>query len=91
MAALGKAIPLITREKVCKVSIATQTVNMAFDPETPSANQNGTVLEAVTKDQVNTGLTGQIRYRVSDKNLYASIFGVKRPIVHMIVDNTLTS
>ncbi len=71
-------------ERVLKVSVATQTVNMAFDPETPSANQEGTVLEAVTKDQLNTGLTGQIRYRVSEKNLYAYLFGVKRPIVHVM-------
>ena len=71
-------------EKVYKVSIATQTVNMAFDPETPAANQGGRVLEAVTKDQLNTGLTGQIRYRVSEKNLYAYLFGVKRPIVHVM-------
>ena len=71
-------------QKVYKVSVATQTVNMAFDPENPSANQGGTVLEAVTKDQLNTGLTGQIRYRVSEKNLYAYIFGVKRPIVHVM-------
>jgi regulator of protease activity HflC (stomatin/prohibitin superfamily) len=71
-------------EKVFKVSIATQTINMAFDPETPAANQGGRVLEAVTKDQLNTGLTGQIRYRVSEKNLYAYLFGVKRPIVHVM-------
>jgi regulator of protease activity HflC (stomatin/prohibitin superfamily) len=71
-------------EKVYKVSIATQTVNMAFDPETPAANQGGRVLEAVTKDQLNTGLTGQIRYRVSEKNLYSYLFGVKRPIVHVM-------
>jgi len=71
-------------EKVYKVSVATQTVNMAFDPENPSANQGGTLLEAVTKDQLNTGLTGQIRYRVSEKNLYAYLFGVKRPIVHVM-------
>jgi regulator of protease activity HflC (stomatin/prohibitin superfamily) len=71
-------------QKVYKVSVATQTVNMAFDPENPSANQGGTVLEAVTKDQLNTGLTGQIRYRVSEKNLYAYLFGVKRPIVHVM-------
>ena len=71
-------------QKVYKVTVATQTVNMAYDPETPSANQGGTVLEAVTKDQLNTGLTGQIRYRVSEKNLYAYLFGVKRPIVHVM-------
>lgn len=71
-------------ERVYKVSVATQTVNMAFDPENPSANAGGSTLEAVTKDQLNTGLTGQIRYRVSEKNLYAYIFGVKRPIVHVM-------
>src|SRR5882672_2922632 len=71
-------------EKVHKVSVATQTLNMAYDPETPSANQGGTVVEAVTKDQLNTGLTGQLRYRVSEKNLYGYVFGVKRPIVHVM-------
>ena len=71
-------------EKIYKVSVATQTISMAFDPETPTANQGGRVLEAVTKDQLNTGLSGQIRYRVSDKNLYAYLFGIKRPIVHVM-------
>ena len=71
-------------EKVYKVSIATQTMNMAYDPEDPAANNQGTFLEAVTKDQLNTGLKGQIRYRVSEKNLYAFLFGVKRPIVHVM-------
>ncbi len=42
------------------------------------------MLEAVTKDQLNTGLNGQIRYRVSERNLYAYLFGVKRPIVHVM-------
>ncbi|MBX7244505.1 MAG: SPFH domain-containing protein [Candidatus Sumerlaeaceae bacterium] len=71
-------------ERVYKVSIATKTLNMAFDPLSPSANQNNTILEAVTKDQLNTGLTGEIRYRVSDRNLYAYLFGVKNPIAHVM-------
>jgi regulator of protease activity HflC (stomatin/prohibitin superfamily) len=71
-------------EKVHKVRIATATVNMALDPEDPLANDAGTRLEAVTKDHLNTGLTGQIRYRVSDKNLYAYLFGIKKPIVHVM-------
>jgi regulator of protease activity HflC (stomatin/prohibitin superfamily) len=70
-------------EKVYKVSISTETMNMAFDPTSPASNANGTLLEAVTKDQLNTGLTGQIRYRVSDRNLYAYLFGVKQPIAHV--------
>jgi regulator of protease activity HflC (stomatin/prohibitin superfamily) len=57
---------------------------MAFDPEVPGANQSGTVVEAVTKDQLNTGLTGQIRYHISERNLYANIFAVKRPIAHVM-------
>jgi len=71
-------------ERVFKVNIATQTVSMAFDPEDPQANFGGTRLNAVTKDQLDTGLTGQIRYRVSERNLYAYLFGVKRPIVHVM-------
>ena len=71
-------------QRIYKVSIATQTVNMAFDPDTPAANQSGTIVDAVTKDQLNTGLTGQIRYRISERNLYANIFGVKRPIAHVM-------
>ncbi|HEY6306387.1 MAG TPA: SPFH domain-containing protein [Candidatus Angelobacter sp.] len=71
-------------QKIYKVSIATQTVNMAFDPDSPSANQSGTTVEAVTKDQLNTGLTGQIRYRISERNLYAYLFGVKNPIAHVM-------
>src|SRR6476661_4514544 len=71
-------------EKIHKVSIATQTVSMALDPETPSANWGGARLEAVTKDHLNTGLSGQLRYRISDQNLYAYLFGVQKPFVHVM-------
>ena len=71
-------------ETIHKVSIATGTANMAWDPQDPHANVNGTILEAVTKDQLNTGLSGQIRYRVSERNLYAYLFGVKRPMAHVM-------
>ena len=71
-------------EKIHKVTVATQTMNMALDLETPSANQNGTILDAVTKDQLNIGLSGQIRYRPSERNLYAYLFGVMNPVVHVM-------
>ncbi len=71
-------------EQVHKVSIATVTMSMALDPEDPMANERGTRLEAVTKDQLNTGLSGQIRYRVSESNLYAYLFGIKKPFVHVM-------
>ncbi len=71
-------------ERIYKVTVATETLNMARDLEDPAANHNGTMLEAVTKDQLNTGLEGQIRYRISEHNLYAYVFGVKTPIVHVM-------
>jgi len=71
-------------ERIHKVSIATQTVNMALDPEDPSANYHGEMLEAVTKDQLNVGLRGQLRFAVSERNLYAYLFGVKGPVVHVL-------
>jgi regulator of protease activity HflC (stomatin/prohibitin superfamily) len=71
-------------ERVYKVTVATQTCSMAFDPELPGANENGSRLSAVTKDQLDTGLTGQIRFRASERNLYAWFFGVRRPIAHVM-------
>ncbi|MGE3536027.1 MAG: SPFH domain-containing protein [Candidatus Tectimicrobiota bacterium] len=71
-------------EKVHKVSIATETINLALDLEASEANSHGTRLEAVTKDQLNTGMEGQLRYRVSEQNLYAYLFGIKRPVVHVM-------
>jgi regulator of protease activity HflC (stomatin/prohibitin superfamily) len=71
-------------QKVHKVSVATQTMNMARDLEDPNANHGGRLLEAVTKDQLNTGLQGEIRFRVSESNLYPYLFGVKNPIVHVM-------
>jgi len=71
-------------ERIHKVSVATETINIAFDPENPMANHNNQILEAVTKDQLNTGLTGQVRYTISERNLYAVLFGVKRPIAHVM-------
>jgi regulator of protease activity HflC (stomatin/prohibitin superfamily) len=67
-----------------RASIATVTVSIAHDVEDPSANSGGQILEAVTKDQLNTGLTGQIRFTVSERNLYAYLFGVKKPVAHVL-------
>jgi regulator of protease activity HflC (stomatin/prohibitin superfamily) len=71
-------------EEVKKVSVATETASLSIDPEDPSANRGGTMLDAVTKDQLNIGLIGQLRWRVAEQNLYAFMFGVKRPFVHVL-------
>ena len=71
-------------ERIHKVSVATSTSNLAFDPDEPRANEGGTRLEAVTKDHLNTKISGQIRFRVSEQNLYAFLFAVKSPIAHVM-------
>ncbi|HEY5145136.1 MAG TPA: SPFH domain-containing protein [Polyangiaceae bacterium] len=71
-------------QRVHRVSVATRTVSIAYDPEVPDANNGGQVLEAVTKDQLNIGLSGQLRYAVSERNLYAYLFGVKNSLAHVM-------
>lgn len=71
-------------QKVHKVNVAIETASIAHDPEDEYANQQGTVLDAVTKDQLNIGVTGQLRYKVSEENLYAYLFGVKNPVAHIM-------
>jgi regulator of protease activity HflC (stomatin/prohibitin superfamily) len=71
-------------QRVHKISIATRTVNMAWDPDEPAANKGGTQIDAVTKDHLNVGLRGQVRFRVSEQNLYAYLFGVKHPPSHVM-------
>ncbi|MBL8611925.1 MAG: SPFH domain-containing protein [Myxococcales bacterium] len=71
-------------ERIHKVSIATGTTSLAFDPDSPEANEGGRRLDAVTKDHLDTKISGQIRFRVSEQNLYAFLFGVKNPISHVL-------
>jgi regulator of protease activity HflC (stomatin/prohibitin superfamily) len=71
-------------EEIHKVIVSTQTLNMALDPENPGDIDENSVLEAVTKDQLNTGLKGQIRWHISQRNLYAYLFAIKQPISHVM-------
>ncbi len=66
-------------QTVHKVSIATQAVPVTWDP-----TKDQDTIEAVTKDNLTTGVNGQIRYRVSENNLYAYLFGVKSPLQHVM-------
>jgi regulator of protease activity HflC (stomatin/prohibitin superfamily) len=71
-------------QRVHKVDVAIWTTSIAYDPEDPEANRGNTMLEAVTKDQLNIGITGQLRFKVSEQNLYAFLFGVKNPVAHVM-------
>lgn len=66
-------------QRVHKVSVATHAIDIVWDP----TKQQETI-EAVTKDNLTTGVNGQIRYRVSESNLYAYLFGVTSPLEHVM-------
>lgn len=66
-------------QQVHKVSVATQAVELTWDP-----TKKQETVEAVTKDNLTTGVNGQIRYRISENNLYAFLFGVQSPLEHVM-------
>ncbi|MCB0354709.1 MAG: SPFH domain-containing protein [Bdellovibrionales bacterium] len=66
-------------QEVHKVSVATQSVDLTWDP-----TKSQSTIEAVTKDNLTTGVNGQLRYRVSEKNLYPYLFGVASPLEHIM-------
>ena len=66
-------------QKVHKVSVATQAVDLSWDP-----TKSQSTIESVTKDNLTTGVNGQIRYRVSEENLYPYLFGVASPLEHVM-------
>lgn len=66
-------------QQVHKVSVATQAVDLVWDP-----TKQQTTVEAVTKDNLTTGVNGQIRFKVCENNLYPYLFGVDSPLEHVM-------
>lgn len=66
-------------QKVHKVNIATHSRDITWDP-----TKDQDTIEAVTKDNLTTGVRGQIRFRVSENHLYAYLFGVESPMEHVM-------
>ncbi len=66
-------------QRLYKVSIATEAVSIVWDP-----SKTQSTIEAVTKDNLTTGVNGQLRYKVSENNLYAYLFGVISPLEHVM-------
>lgn len=66
-------------QEVHKQDIATQSIDLTWDP---TKRQN--TIEAVTKDNLTTGVDGQIRFRAATGNLYAFCFGVDSPLEHVM-------
>ncbi|MCB0332757.1 MAG: SPFH domain-containing protein [Bdellovibrionales bacterium] len=66
-------------QRLHKISVATQAVDIVWDPTKAQKT-----IEAVTKDNLTTGVNGQLRYRVSESNLYPYFFGVESPLEHIM-------
>lgn len=66
-------------QKLYKVDMTIQTIDISWDPE---IKQN--FIEAVTKDNLTVHITGQIRWKPCERNLYAYLFGISHPAAHMV-------
>jgi regulator of protease activity HflC (stomatin/prohibitin superfamily) len=66
-------------QTVHKVTVSTQSVDLTWDP-----TKDQSTVESVTKDNLTTGVNGQIRFRASEHNLYAYLFGVTSPLEHVM-------
>lgn len=66
-------------QRIYKVDMTIQTADIAWDPEVEQS-----YIEAVTKDNLTVQISGQIRWKPCERNLYAYLFGVTNPAVHVV-------
>ncbi|MFO1452624.1 MAG: SPFH domain-containing protein [Opitutaceae bacterium] len=66
-------------QKLHKIDMTIQTTDITWDPEVKQS-----YIEAVTKDNLTVAINGQIRWKPCERNLYAYLFGVAHPEIHVI-------
>lgn len=66
-------------QKIRKIDMTIQTTNITWDPE-----KEQDAIESVTKDNLTVNVSGQIRWRPCERNLYAYTFGVSNPRTHIM-------
>ena len=66
-------------QKLWRVDMAIRTTDIIWDPD-----KDQDTIEAVTKDNLTVQITGQIRWLPCEANLYAYLFGVAQPKVHIM-------
>ena len=66
-------------QKLYKVDMTIQTIDITWDPEIKQES-----IEAVTKDNLTVQITGQIRWKPCERNLYAYLFGISHPAAHVV-------
>lgn len=66
-------------QRLYRVDMTIQTTDLTWDPEIKQD-----AIEAVTKDNLTVSITGQIRWRPCERNLYPFLFGVSHPAAHVM-------
>jgi regulator of protease activity HflC (stomatin/prohibitin superfamily) len=65
--------------RLYRVDMTIQTTDIVWDPDVTQSS-----VEGVTKDNLTISLSGQIRWKPSERNLYGYLFGVARPRAHVM-------
>lgn len=66
-------------QRLIKVDMTIQTTDLTWDPDISQES-----IESVTKDNLTVAISGQIRWRPCERNLYAYVFGIKSPQAHIM-------
>ena len=66
-------------QKLYKVDMTIQAIDITWDPDIAQDT-----IEAVTKDNLTVQISGQIRWKPCERNLYAYLFGVAHPAAHVV-------
>jgi regulator of protease activity HflC (stomatin/prohibitin superfamily) len=66
-------------QSLAKVDMTIQTIDITWDPDITQA-----AIEAVTKDNLTVQISGQIRWKPCERNLYAYLFGISHPAAHVV-------
>lgn len=66
-------------QRLYKIDMTIQAIDITWDPD---ITQNS--IEAVTKDNLTVQISGQIRWKPCERNLYAYLFGIAHPAAHVV-------
>ena len=66
-------------QKLYKVDMTIQAIDITWDPDITQDS-----IEAVTKDNLTVQISGQIRWKPCERNLYAYLFGIAHPAAHVV-------
>ena len=66
-------------QRLYKADMTIQAIDITWDPD---ITQNS--IEAVTKDNLTVQISGQIRWKPCERNLYAYLFGIAHPAAHVV-------